>query len=107
MELSERLGQQLDLSGFLLEHEEEDGPDRSVMGRLVALLSELTGSAPESITAERTLDDVGVSSLDRIELAVRAEDEFGVRAEAVVPVDDPGALSVGEIAERLTEMDDS
>ncbi|MEX3505641.1 acyl carrier protein [Corynebacterium sp. LK2510] len=98
MELSERLGQRLDLGGLNLGTDEADVTGASVLSRLAHLISEVSGVDAETIEPSMTLADAGVSSLDRIELAVRAENEFGARA------DDgpyPANPTVGEVAEWL------
>ncbi|SDL85072.1 acyl carrier protein [Corynebacterium mycetoides] len=100
MELSEQLGQRLDLAGFTMGAEEGDAADASVLGRLVRLLSDVSGTDPESIEEGMTLSEAGVSSLDRIELAVRAENEFGARADDGPYPDNP---TVGEVAGWLEE----
>lgn len=93
MELSQRL----DLGSLNLTPEKTEKPekDTSVEARLAELIGRFTDA---EVTPDATLDELGVSSLDRIELAVRAEEEFGVRAEesAYTP-----ETTVGELAERL------
>lgn len=90
MELSQRL----DLGSLNLAPE-ETAKDTSVLARLAELIGRFTD---EEVTPEATLDGLGVSSLDRIELAVRAEEEFGARAEesAYTP-----ETTVAELAEWL------
>ena len=97
MELSQRL----DLGALNLgdARPEEDQADQSVTARLVRLIADVAGVDAEEVTAEKTLAEAGVSSLDRIELAVRAEDLFGVRAEEGPYV---GESTVGEIAEWIS-----
>ena len=101
MELSQRL----DLGALNLGNveQETDQDDQSVMARLVRLIAEVAGVDAEAVTADRTLAETGVSSLDRIELAVRAEDLFGVRAEEGPYTDQ---ATVGEIAEWIAAHDD-
>ncbi|WKD57284.1 Acyl carrier protein [Corynebacterium capitovis DSM 44611] len=73
MELSQRL----DLGAFTSKPE---GPaaTQSDTERLIELISRFT-DVP--VTPDKTLDELGITSLDRIELAVRAEEEFGIPAE--------------------------
>lgn len=96
MELSERLGQRLDLADFDLVSDEPE--ERSVTARLIALIAKVTGGEAGALTPEQTLDDAAVSSLDRIELAVRVEEEFGARAEDGPFPDNP---TIAELAEWL------
>ena len=47
----------------------------------LALIAEITGEETENLTPERRLDDLGLTSLNMIEFAVKAEDRLGVRFE--------------------------
>ena len=47
----------------------------------LALISEITGQDLESLEPERRLDALGLTSLNLIEFAVRAEDRLGVKFE--------------------------
>lgn len=93
MELSQRL----DLGALNLE--EEQPVDRSIEARLAELVSRITGDA---VDTSRTLAELGVGSLDRIELAVRAEEEFGVRIDDSVYAD---SLTLDELAAKLSRHD--
>ena len=88
MELSQRL----DLAKLGLEASDEatDTADRAAeipadgdaLTQLAALLVQVGAvDRAEEVTASSTLDSLGVDSLTRIELAVRAEDHFGVRVD--------------------------
>ncbi len=101
MELSQRL----DLAALNLGQAETDEgeADQSVMARLVRLIADVAGVDAESVGAGQTLAEAGVSSLDRIELAIRAEEHFGVRAEEGMYRD---SATVGEIAEWLAAHED-
>ncbi|MCT1627949.1 acyl carrier protein [Corynebacterium sanguinis] len=92
MELSQRL----DL-GALVEGTEEQ--DASVEERLAGILARITG---EDVEPEKTLNELGVSSLDRIELAIRTEEEFGVQIEDSLYTD---ALTVRALAEILARKE--
>ncbi|WP_019193168.1 acyl carrier protein [Corynebacterium timonense] len=92
MELSQRLN----FDALNLTHE-EPAADTSVAGRLAELIGRFTDA---EVTPDATLDELGVSSLDRIELAVRAEEEFGVRADESAYT--PGT-TVGELVEWLAD----
>ena len=50
-------------------------------GRLAKLIEKVAGVEAQSITEDRRLTDLGVDSLDRIEITVRAEEEFGRRID--------------------------
>ncbi|MDO5098628.1 MAG: acyl carrier protein [Corynebacterium sp.] len=56
--------------------------DSSIATQLRGLVAKVTGGDAESITTESSLvDDLHVSSLDFIEIAVRCEQQFGVKTE--------------------------
>lgn len=93
MELSQRL----DLGALNLEPEEETR-DLSVEARLAELVSRITGD--KDVDASKTLAELGVGSLDRIELAVRAEEEFGVRIDDSVYAD---SLTLSELAATFAD----
>lgn len=109
MELSQRLnlgdlGKLLDDSGKDTandtgkdSHKDSDG---SAFGRLAALIERVTGEE-DSVGPESRLTDAGVSSLDRIELAIRIEDEFGARITERVYDE---YETVGQLAEFLEEQ---
>ena len=73
MELSQRL----DLGGLLAD--DSDAQDkaeaRGTFARLAELVEDVSGV---DIEPETTIDGSGISSLSRIELAVRIEEEFAV-----------------------------
>lgn len=45
--------------------------------RLMTLLVQQTGKPRSEITADARLEDLGIESLDRFELALEIEEEFG------------------------------
>ena len=73
MELSQRL----DLGGLLADDSDaqEQAEARGTFARIAELVEDVSGVELER---ETTIDGSGVSSLDRIELAVRIEEAFGV-----------------------------
>ena len=71
MELSQRL----DLGALELAGDTETTEARDTFARLAELVDEVSGV---DIAPETELAGSGISSLDRIELAVRIEDAFGV-----------------------------
>lgn len=112
MELSQRL----DLAKLGLDPDPEgndatDAPDApvaaegSTLAQLASLLVKVGAvEDAEAVTADDTLDSLGVDSLTRIELAVRAEEHFGVRVEG----DEIGPhSSAGEIADFFTSAEHS
>lgn len=79
MELSQRLD--LGALGFVTEHDEKkDAPaGADTFAALLALCRRVTGEDFEEVSANTALEETALSSLDRIELAIRIEQEFGVR----------------------------
>lgn len=73
--------------------------DGSAFGRLAALIERVTGEE-DSVGPDTRLKDAGVSSLDRIELAIRIEDEFGARITERVYDE---YETVGQLADFLEE----
>lgn len=73
MELSQRL----DLGGLLADDSDaqEQAEARGTFARIAELVEDVSGVELEP---ETTIDGSGISSLSRIELAVRIEDEFAV-----------------------------
>ena len=73
MELSQRL----DLGGLLADDSDaqEQAEVRGTFARIAELVEDVSGVELEP---ETTIDGSGISSLSRIELAVRIEDEFAV-----------------------------
>ena len=108
MELSQRL----DLAKLGLDTSADDTPDDvgiSAEGDTLAQLASLLQKVgavedAEEVGADDTLDSLGVDSLTRIELAVRAEEHFGVRVseEDVRP-----SSTLGELAEYFATNDPS
>jgi len=73
MELSQRL----DLGGLLADDSDaqEQAEARGTFARIAELVEDVSGVELEP---ETTIDGSGISSLSRIELAVRIEEEFAV-----------------------------
>lgn len=101
MELSQRLN--LGDLGKLIDAPSTDSPaepeDTDAFSRLAALIERITGEE-DSVHRESRLSDVDVSSLDRIELAIRIEDEFGARVTEQIYDE---YETVGQLAEYLEE----
>lgn len=83
------LGQRLDLAKLGLDGEsdthspqDDQGAGRGALARLAGLLAQVGAvDDAEHVEASDTLDSLGVDSLTRIELAVRAEELFDVRVD--------------------------
>lgn len=101
MELSQRLN--LGDLGKLIDAPSTDSPaepeDTDAFSRLAALIERITGEE-DSVHRESRLSDVDVSSLDRVELAIRIEDEFGARVTEQIYDE---YETVGQLAEFLEE----
>lgn len=73
-----------DLSAQLRAHlQGQESPAASTSGApdYLRLISEITGVELDDLNPERSLDDLGLTSLNMIEFAVRAEDQLGVKFE--------------------------
>ena len=101
MELSQRLN--LGDLGKLIDAPSTDSPtepeDTDAFSRLAALIERITGEE-DSVHRESRLSDVDVSSLDRVELAIRIEAEFGARVTEQIYDE---YETVGQLAEFLEE----
>ena len=99
MELSQRLN--LGDLGKLVDAPSTDSPtepeDTDAFSRLAALIERITGEE-DSVHRESRLEDADVSSLDRVELAIRIEDEFGARVTEQIYDE---YETVGQLAEFL------
>ncbi|WP_018296521.1 acyl carrier protein [Corynebacterium lubricantis] len=101
MELSQRININLPQEQ---ESNAKDAKDQAqphdVEGRLVQLIAETTGIDAEKVTPSSTTDSLGIDSLSRIEIVVRAEETFGVRIEAK---DAESFTTIGDLATYLAE----
>ncbi|MDN6739831.1 MAG: acyl carrier protein [Corynebacterium casei] len=85
-----------DLSAQLRAHlqgQPQASTAKSEVPEYLALISEITGEDTEELLPDRRLADVGLTSLNMIEFAVRAEDRLGVvfeesDAQALETLDD-------------------
>ncbi|WP_049156845.1 acyl carrier protein [Corynebacterium aurimucosum] len=79
--------------------EQDSTPAGDAYSELTRLITKVTG-VEEGLEREAKLEDLGVESLERIELAVRLEEACGVRLteETMLSV-----TTVGELAEYVEE----
>lgn len=97
MELSQRLN----LDGLKhLQPDAEPATDapQSTLGQVAALIESVAGVEADEVTAESTPDSLGIDSLSRIELIVRAEEHFGVR------IDEETALGFSTVDDLVTYL---
>ena len=76
---------------------EKEDKRQDTFGAVAELIKKVTGSA-EGVEREAALEDLGVDSLERIELAVRAEERFKVRFDEATMKD---IHTVGQLTEYL------
>ncbi|WP_257160065.1 acyl carrier protein [Corynebacterium cystitidis] len=97
MELSQRLN--LDNLGALQpDNEPEADSSLSTLGQVAALIESVAGVNPDEVTPDSTPDSLGLDSLSRIELIVRAEEHFGVR------IDEETALNFHTVDDLVTYL---
>ena len=74
-----------------------------VFEKLRAIIEEITGLDAEEITIEATLDDLGLDSLDVVEIIMASEDEFDITIE-----DDAltGVKTLGDVVDIITDLVD-
>src|SRR5262249_49246758 len=64
----------------MMRQETDDGRERRVIEIVEALLAELGAGARRPVAPQASLDrDLGIGSLERVELLLRLEQEFGIR----------------------------
>lgn len=76
-----------------------------ISGRVVSVIATVKGIDPDKITLDKTFEDLGVDSLDAVEIM------FGIEEEFDVDIDDETARQVRSVAdvvrmlqERLEEV---
>ena len=73
-----------------------------IFNKLKALIAEQLSVDPADITLEATfVDDLGVDSLDLVELSMALEDEFGI--EEMSEEDMANIKTVGDLVEYLAK----
>ncbi|MFC5287609.1 acyl carrier protein [Actinokineospora guangxiensis] len=54
--------------------------DSDILTGLAEIVEEVAGVSPDDVTAEKSfVDDLDIDSLSMVEIAVQAEDKFGVK----------------------------
>lgn len=79
--------------------ENDSAPARDAYSELTRLITKVTG-VEEGLEREAKLEDLGVESLERIELAVRLEEACGVRLNEETML---SVTTVGELADYVEE----
>ena len=74
-------------------------PERDTLGQLIALIHKVTGTE-EDLGRKTRLKDIGVESLDLVELTVRAEEAFQVRFSEETMLN---SETIGDIAEYVED----
>jgi len=65
----------------------------STFQKIADVIAEHTGGEVSAITEETTFEDLGVDSLDIVEMVMRFEEEFGVVLELEEKFETVGALA--------------
>ncbi|ERS52087.1 acyl carrier protein [Corynebacterium sp. KPL1824] len=79
--------------------DKDHDPDRDTLGELIALIIKVTGTEAE-LGRDSALSDVGVESLELIELTVRVEELFKVRLTEETMLN---CETIGDIADYLED----
>jgi acyl carrier protein len=80
--------------------EKETQVSDNVLAGLAEIVEEVAGVAADDVTAEKSfVDDLDIDSLSMVEIAVQAEDKFGVK----IPDDELANLkTVGDAVNYIT-----
>ena len=72
-----------------------------IISGLAEIIEEVTGIEPSEVTPEKSfVDDLDIDSLSMVEIAVQAEDKFGVK----IPDDELANLkTVGDAVDYITK----
>jgi len=65
----------------------------NVLEKVAVVIAEHTGGDASAITEATTFEDLGVDSLDVVEMVMRFEEEFGVELELEEKFETVGALA--------------
>lgn len=104
MQLSESLNsfqEQLTAKLGRAEKKDADLTDAPTLARIAALIEKITGYDAQDVDPSHTTSDLGMGSLDRIELMVRVEDMCGVRIDDAAAAD---LTTVGDLADYVDEQ---
>lgn len=70
-----------------------------ILDKIKDLLAEKVDVDTDTITADTKFDDLGIDSLDIVELLMGIEDEFGVNIEP-----DESLKTVGDLINKIEEL---
>jgi len=65
----------------------------NVFGKIAAVIADHTGGDVSEITEATTFEDLGVDSLDVVEMVMKLEDELGIELELEDKYETVGALA--------------
>jgi acyl carrier protein len=74
----------------------------TIADKVAAIVSEVSLASRDRVTQDASLDDLGIESLDRVEIASEIEDMFGIATlddEALVQIE-----TVGDITRLVEKM---
>ena len=79
----------------------EKPSDTEILAGLAEIVEEVAGVAPDEVTSEKSfVDDLDIDSLSMVEIAVQAEDKFGVK----IPDDELANLkTVGDAVKYISK----
>ncbi|MGQ0841985.1 acyl carrier protein [Actinokineospora sp.] len=79
----------------------EKPSDAEILTGLAEIVEEVAGVAPDDVTLEKSfVDDLDIDSLSMVEIAVQAEDKFGVK----IPDDELANLkTVGDAVSYISK----
>ncbi len=73
-----------------------------IYDKIVAIIAEHIDADPQTITKESTFPELGMDSLDAVELVMKMEEELGVTMELDRPVNNVGEL-VAFVEEKVNQ----
>jgi len=65
----------------------------NVFQKITEVIADYTGGDASKITEETTFDDLGVDSLDIVEMVMKFEEDFGIQLELEEKFETVGALA--------------
>lgn len=74
-----------------------------IVAAIAEIIEEVTGIEPSEVTMEKSfIDDLDIDSLSMVEIAVQAEDRFGVK----IPDEDlAGLRTVGDVVNYIQKLE--